>query len=50
MRAHSVAVVVELPSSCNGKLNRIYTNKGGSDIEQQWIEEYQGWLTIRVDD
>jgi hypothetical protein len=44
------SVVVESHHPLNGNPNRIYTDKGGSVIEQQWIEEYQGWLTIRVDD
>ena len=44
------SVVVESHHPLNGNPNCIYTDKGGSVIEQQWIEEYQGWLTIRVDD
>ena len=44
------SVVVESHHPLNGYPNRIYTDKGGSVIEQQWTEEYQGWLTIRVDD
>jgi hypothetical protein len=44
------SVVVELHHHLNGKPNHIYTDKGGSVIEKQWIEEYKGWLTIRVDD
>ena len=38
------SVVVESHHPLNGKPNRIYTDKGDSVIEQQWIEEYQGWL------
>ena len=44
------SIVVELDHPLNGKPDCIHTNKGGSVIEHQWIEEYQGWLTIRVDD
>ena len=32
------------------KPNRIYTRKDGSEIEEEWIEKYQDWLRIRVDD
>ncbi len=32
------------------KQNCIYTNNDGSEIEQERIEVYQEWLTIRVDD
>ena len=28
----------------------IYTDSYGSEIEQELIEEYQDWLTIRVHD
>ena len=44
------SVVVESHSLQNRKPNRIFTDKVGSVIEQKWIEEYQAWLTIRVDD
>ena len=44
------SVVVESHSLKNRKPNRIFTDKVGSVIEQKWIEEYQAWLTIRVDD
>lgn len=30
--------------------NRIWSKKDGFEIEEEWIEEYQDWLTIRVDD
>jgi hypothetical protein len=33
----------------NSKTNRTFINKDGSEIEQEWIEEFEGWLTIRVD-
>jgi hypothetical protein len=32
------------------KPNRIYKNKDGYEIEEEWIEKYQDWLRIRVDD
>ena len=32
------------------KPNRIYKNKDGYEIEEEWIEKYQDWLMIRVDD
>ena len=35
------SVVVESHHPLNGNPNRIYTDKGGSVIEQQWIEEYK---------
>ena len=44
------SVVVESHSLQNRKPNCIFTDKVGSVIEQKWIEEYQAWLTIRVDD
>jgi hypothetical protein len=44
------SVVVESGHPLNGKPNRIYTDKGGASIEQQWIQEYHDWLTIRVND
>jgi hypothetical protein len=33
----------------NSKKNRTFINKDGSEIEQEWIEEFEDWLTIRVD-
>lgn len=31
------------------KPNRTFINKSGSEIEQEWIEEFNDWLTVRVD-
>ena len=43
-------VAINSSPSRTTKPNRIYTNKDGSEIAQEWIEEYQDWLTIKVDD
>ena len=31
------------------KTNCTFINKDGSEIEQEWIEDFKDWLTIRVD-
>ena len=43
-------IPIESYPSMKAKQNCIYTNNDGSEIEQECIEEYQEWLTIRVND
>ena len=33
---------------CDAVPCRVIKDKDGSDIEQEWIEQYQGWLTTRI--
>lgn len=33
---------------CDAVSRRVIKDKDGSDIEQEWIEQYQGWLTTRI--
>jgi len=49
---HETAHTVPVQSDpiMKAKPNRIYTRKDGSEIEEEWIEKYQDWLRIRVDD
>ena len=35
-------------SPCDAVSRRVIKDKDGSDIEQEWIEQYQGWLTTRI--
>ena len=35
---------------CDAVSRRVVKDKDGSDIEQEWIEQYQGWLTTRISD
>lgn len=41
---------IQSKPTTKAKPNRIRSNKNGFEIEEQWIEEYQDWLIIRVDD
>ena len=43
-------IPIESHPSMKAKRNLIYANNDGSEIEQECIEEYQEWLTIRVND
>ena len=49
---HETAHTVPVQSDpiMKAKPNRIYKNKDGSEIEEEWIEKNEDWLTIRVDD